>query len=248
LTRIRHLSLLLMVTGQVAAADAFYVGVDLGVAFYDDVADATPISPCEPYCLADESSVNGITFSSNETAWGAVVGWNVIDWLAVELSYADLGEAGEDQQLPFGPPLIQPSIDNWPPPIFANDPITVGVIDTTSPNVGFVALGVEELALSLRLKKQLTDSFAANWSLGVSRARFETRGERRISVITGYPDTTVTEIVTSFVAPETETGLSWGLGISWDVSKRYSLDFGYRQHNTQVVDVGTITLRALASF
>ena len=233
-----------------AMADGFYIGADLGISKVDDVANAEKVALCEPLCFDDEISINGIHFDGNESAWGLVFGWKVRDWLALEASYSELGEPAEFVSLPVvtaTTPLIGPVIPpNFPPP--------TGVIDVAYPPFGagpnnfgsYAALSIREIALSAKFSKRLTDRYGAYWTLGITRANFEASGSLRIPVLAGIGQGPIEFSVSPYATPDSTTGTVWGFGFAWDASDRFSFDIGYRRHDTRVIDVETVMLRATA--
>ena len=235
-----------------AMADGFYVGADVGFSNVDDVADAEKVSPCEPLCFDEEISINGIHFDADESAWGLTFGWQWRDWFAIEASYADLGEPAEIVNLSTGTagsPLIVPAISPGSLPSFGD----IAAVSTTqlglaSSNFGsYAALSIKETALSARFSKRLTDRYSAYWILGITRANFETRGSLRVPVLLGIGQGPVAFSDSKFAAPDATTGTVWGIGFAWDASDRFSVDIGYRQRDTRVIDVETVSLRAIVA-
>ncbi len=224
----RFLSMLItisLLSGNLAAKENFYISVNLGVSMIDDSAHADPIQTTDPGTLPAEISINGLSFDSNETTWGALVGWRATDWLALELGYADLGNVGDDFLTGFA--------------AFGGS----GVVITNA-----VALNIDEWYFGTKFRLPLSSKFSANWFAGISRAEFEAQGQLVFfRVLPGGPPFAFEPVVTKFASPDQETGLIWGFGFAWKVNKRLSLDLGYRQHNTQVINVDTISLGFLIS-
>lgn len=235
----------LMSTSTLSNADSFYVGANIGVSMIDDTANSSLIAACEPNCFPDQLSINGLAFDSNETAWGAFVGWDATGWLALEIAYTDLGNTG--QEAPFGFFGQVPTIGIAANPGIAVNPALVsgfsafgGPAFDLSQNG--VALNIEEWSISAKFKKSLFSQFSATWSIGISRADFESQGSLTIPVIVGFNPTVVDIVTWPYASPESETGFTWGFGLAWKWNERVSIDLGYRKHETRVVDVETASL------
>lgn len=204
-------------SSNLAAKENFYISVNLGVSMIDGSAHADPNQTTDPGTLPAEISINGLSFDSNETAWGALVGWNATDWFALELGYADLGNVGEELLTGF--------------------PIS-SIVSTNA-----VALNIDEWYFGTKFRLPLSSKFSANWFAGISRAEFEAQGQvESFLVILGGALSRVERVITPFASPDQETGLIWGFGFAWAINERLSLDLDYRQHNTQVINVDTISL------
>jgi len=229
----------LVLPGSVWAQPSFYVGANLGASQFDGRASADQ-NGLAPF----EISINGFTFDSTETAWGAFFGWNAKSWLALEVGYSDLGNAGETlfTAVPLTP-LIVPSIGvpspiaPLPPSVVAGRPIGVATRG--------VALEIEEWYVGTRFSVPLSSRFKANWFAGISRASFESEG--------GIPRISTSDFIFfvdffPFASPDNETGLVWGFGFDWEANERLSLDLDFRRHDTQVLDVDTMSLGLLFSF
>lgn len=61
------------------------------------------------------------------------------------------------------------------------------------------------------------------------------------------PDPFVQIETIPFSSPGDETGLTWGFGFKWKVHERALVGIEYRQHNTQVLDVNTLSLGNLSN-
>jgi len=220
------------------AESEFYVGGNIGVSMIDDTASTALIAACEPLCFPDELSINGRAFDSNETAWGAFIGWQAIDWFALEIGYTDLGNTGQEQQFSFIG-LVPGVITVLPPGIGSGIIVTTPPIFPSSNNTA--ALNIEEWSISAKFNISLFSDLSANWLIGVTRTEFESQGSLTIPVIVSLSPT-ITELVTfPFASPESETGFIWGFGFAWDLNERSSVDLGYRKHETQVIDVETVS-------
>ncbi len=234
-----------LLLGSPAIAGDFYVGVSVGVSSIDDTVDTAITSSAPLGELPDEFSLNGRPFDSNETASGITIGWNARDWLAVELSYTDLGNTGQSLPTPFiGPvPLVTPAIrPNFIPP----NVITVPTVAVLS-NVNAASLEVEEWSIAARFRKSLISNLSANWSVGISRAHFDADGQLAILELVTLNPSVVNRIDVPYASPKSETGFNLGLGFEWRFSDRYSADIGYRRHDTRVIDVETVTLRLVVT-
>ena len=233
-------ALLFLMSSLVSAAESgFYVGGNLGVSMIDDTASTALIAACEPFCFPDELSINGRAFDSNETAWGAVIGWHAIDWLALEIGYTDLGNTGQEQPFSFIG-LVPGGITGLPPGIGPGIIVTTPAIFPTSSNNA--ALDIEEWSFSAKFTISLFSDLSANWLIGITRVDFESQGSLTIPVIVSLSPT-ITELITfPFASPESETGFIWGFGFAWDLNERFSVELGYRKHETQVIEVETVSL------
>lgn len=202
------------------AAESFYVGARLGTSQYDGTADAsrsTAVSPAPP----SQISISGLPFESDETAWGVYGGWRIKDWLALELGFNDLGNTGRETFVAFN---------------------GVGAFTTRG-----VAVDVEEMYLASRFTLSLPGNWNANWTVGITRATFDTAGAIPLLVFPIFAPPPPQQLI-PYASPDDETGFIWGFGFGWDISDQWGLDIGYRQHNTQVFDVDTFVIGALFSF
>ena len=228
-----------------AFADGYYVAADLGMASYSDkirdraAQGSSGIPPAE-------FSLDRQPFESDETAWGISAGWQLRDWLALELGYADLGNAGQEPfpSLSFfapNPPVIVPN-----PPVIPPGPIAGFVPGPVLP-VG-AALDVEEWSLAARFSKPLVDKLSANWLIGLSRTDYSAEGSFTFNDVVSLNPLVFNPVEIPFASPDAETGLLWGLGFGWQTSASTSLELNYRQHKTDVIDIDTTSLRFLFAF
>jgi hypothetical protein len=191
-----------------------YVGGSLGASRFDGTADAD--QPDFIGQIPDELSVNGLPFESTETAWSVYAGWQIKRWIALELGFSDLGNSGDES-------IIS---------IFPGDP-GAALVSSRS-------LGIEEWHLGARFSAPLSRSISADWIVGLTRAQFDAKGE----VPLFGPDPFVQIETIPFSSPGDETGLTWGFGFKWKLHERALVGIEYRQHNTQVLDVDTLSLGA----
>jgi hypothetical protein len=129
------------------AAESFYVGARLGLSQYDGTADAARNTTDSP---PSEISINGLAFESDETAWGVYGGWNIKDWFALEIGFNDLGNTGRETFVAFD-----------------------GVAAFTTRGV---AVDVAESYLASKFTLSLPGTWNANWTIGITRASFDTAG------------------------------------------------------------------------
>lgn len=233
-----------LLLAQPAIADTFYFGGNIGVSMIDDTVDAAPTSVSGPGVFPDQISLNGQPFDSNETAWGAFVGWNAYDWLAIELGYTDLGNAGQD--LPFG--------------FFEQTPLTISqvvpisfipaafIIAAPAPSASSApALSIEEWSIAAKFSKTLISSLSANWSVGITRAHFDVEGQLTVSELVTLVPLEFRQTSLPYAAPDSETGFNLGFGFAWGFNDRFSADIGYQKHDTRVIDVETVALRLIVT-
>jgi hypothetical protein len=209
---------LVLTLGLVATegrTDMLYVGGSLGASRFDGTADAD--QPDFVGQIPDELAINGLPFESTETAWSVYGGWQIKRWLALELGFSDLGNSGHES-------IIS---------IFGGNP---GVALRSSRS-----LGIEEWHLGTRFSAPLSRNISADWIVGLTRARFDVEGG--VPILIGLSPFTQIESV-PFASPGDETGLTWGFGFNWKLHERARIGIEYRQHNTQVLDVDTLSLGA----
>ena len=225
-------------------ADNFYFGGNLGMSMTDDMANTDTLPLFAPGPAPIEAPLYGRSYDTNETSWGLVAGWNMRDWFALELSYTDLGNAGENPfgVFPFG--IIVPStppLGNPPPDVTPVPPVSFETVFPTS----LIALETEEWSLNARFQKTLFSRLSANWAIGISRAEFEAKGNTRF--MTSFDPLTGQSVSFNIpiASPGSETGWNWGAGFGWDVNDWLSLDLGYRKHDTKVLDIETVSLRVM---
>lgn len=235
-----HLALLTICLAPSAFAEPFYAGAEIGLATFDDTADADRIPSCGAQCVPSAVSINGTHFDSEETAWSVFAGWNIRDWVSIELAWSDLGETGDTLDIPSS--LVMPQVIQYPAFPAAFDGIFFVDSAIVSP-VDSAALSVEELTLSTVFRKQLAERFSASWSLGVIRASFDTKGSIPVGTVSSSPPPTITYTPVPFAAPDDEFGFLWGIGGAWHVTDRIDVELTYRNHDVRVVDVETYSLR-----
>lgn len=221
-------------------ADTFYVGASIGASRIDDVVDTSPTN-FSGQGLPSKLSLDGARLDSNETAAGAFVGWNVNDWLSLELSYTDLGEAAPRRPDAFVTPIpiaipTPTGLFPSPPGFFTRPtiPFTIG---------GSAAMGVEEWSVSAKFTKALAPRLSANWFVGLTHADFEALGQFTINEIVSFVPLETRPVSIPFSSPGSEAGYVYGFGFSWELNNRLSTDIGYRKHDTQAVQVETVSLR-----
>jgi len=158
----------LMLVIQPAIADTFYIGGSIGVSMIDDTASAPLTTAVAPILLPSEISLNGLVFDSNETASGLFIGWNATNWLALEFGYTDLGDASPSGFGFFGTvSLTQPIVPIVPLPNFG------GIVAFSAPPGTNATLGIEEWSIAAKFRKSLFSKLSANWSVGITHARFD---------------------------------------------------------------------------
>jgi len=230
----------ILLVASPAIADTFYFGGTIGVSMFDDTADAALTSSSGPGVLPDEISIDGQLFDSNETTSGVFIGWNANDWLAIEFGYTDLGKT--DQSLSVGfltavPLTIPPGL-----PISTFSFSAISAFPTNF-NANAAALGVEEWSISAKFSKSLISDLSANWSVGITQAQFDADGQLTFSEIITFVPLVISPVTRPYASPGSETGFIFGFGFAWDFNDRFSVDVGYRKHDTRVFDVDTVTLR-----
>ena len=239
-----HWSLLLIALwiSESAICGEFYVGTSVGMSSIDDSADASRNNAIFLNQLPDDLSVGGRVFDSDETAWGATAGWKAFDWLAIEISYTDLGTASEDLTALFGlvtaTPILAP-----PRPFLPPD----GGFAINAAPPPLAALDIEEWSVAAKFRKQLISRLAATWTLGVTRSEFDAQGSVTVPEVLSVNPPVVNLVSIPFASPDNETGFTWGLGFEWQFSERFAIDLGFRRHDTQVLEVDSIALRVLAT-
>jgi hypothetical protein len=203
-----------------ARADTLYVGGSLGASRFDGTADAD--QPDFVGQIPDRLSINGLPFESTETAWSIYGGWQIKRWIALELGFTDLGNSGEE--------MITA--------IFGGDPFGGG------PGVALLSsrsLSIEEWYLGTRFSAPLSRNVSADWVVGLTRAQFDVQGG--IPILIALSPVPQIESI-PFTSPDDETGLTWGFGFNWKFHERARIGIEYRQHNTRVLDVDTLSLGA----
>ncbi|MEO1246347.1 MAG: outer membrane beta-barrel protein [Pseudomonadota bacterium] len=198
-----------------ANATDFYLGARAGISLFDGTADSDGLQPPPQGGLPEEIPIDGLSFDSNETAWGLFAGWQLRDWFALEAGHTDLGESRR----------------NVPTSIVGEDLI---FLNSTS-------IAIEEWYVSARFSKDLSKRFSANWTLGASRASFDVAGSIPVFVGPVIGPGLIPQRL-PFATPGDEIGLVWGFGFDWLLTQRLVLGIDYRQHNTNVLDVQSLTL------
>ncbi len=194
-----------------AVASDFYVEVHGGVSLYDGTADTDGLGTG----TIEELPIDGLPFDTSESTWSVVGGWQFRSWLAFEAGYTDLGKTRRE-------------------PIFALVPGSPGAFTANT-----ATLDIDQWFVGTRFSAALSDAFVADWSLGIARSEFDVDGS--LPVFIGLPgfDSELRRI--PFASPGAETGAVWGFGFRWRMNPRFDLGLNYRQHNTGVLDVQTVT-------
>lgn len=198
-----------------AGAETLYVGGSLGASRFDGTAEAD--QPDFVGQIPEALSIDGLPFESTETAWSVYGGWQIRRWIALELGFSDLGNSGQESIIA----------------IFGGDS-GVALVSSRS-------LGIEEWHLGTRFSAPLSWNISADWVVGLTRAQFDVKGG--VPLLLGFSPVTEIESV-PFTSPGDETGLSWGFGFKWKLHERARIGIEYRQHNTRVLDVDTLSLGA----
>lgn len=245
----RLVSVLLLATALPAVADDFYLSVGAGLAVFDDTASTSNAPFPQPGQRVIPSSVNGQRFDSNESAIELGVGWQIRDWIALELAYTDFGNAGQNAdgilfQLPttLTPPQITPGVSLIPPP--SNG---FGFVGATLPPPFTSALGVETWSINARFRKPLFAGFSATWNAGISRAEFDAEGSISLLQIVDVDPLVTQETSVVYQNPGSETGFRYGFGVEWTFNDRFAFDLGYQRHDTRVIDLETVMVKIIVS-
>lgn len=157
-------------------------------------------------------TIDGRRYDGRKTMWGLFGGWAVNDWVSVELGYTDLGETSSK--------------------------LGIGFVGQTSDST---QLEIEEWSLGAKFRVPIGARLSLHGLLGVSRAKFEAGGREgvfRLSALFGSPFSAFVP----FGSPDDETGSVLGVGLDWSVIDRIGLGLGYRQHDTQVLEVDAVSI------
>lgn len=232
-----------LLLSPVAKAETFYIGGSIGVSMVDDIVSADLTSSSQPGELPEEISLNGSSFDTNEPAYGITLGWRAKNWLAIELGYTDLGESKQTLRAPFLG-TVTPSLNpaGFPPgPIDFFGPIAAPVI------LDGPTLGIEELSLAARFSMPLISGLSANWLIGITQNQFDAGGQLTINEIVTLDPLVLNSTNIPYASPDNEIGYKFGFGFAWKFNDRFSADFGYQRHDTQVVDIESIALQLILS-
>jgi len=92
-------ALTIFACAQASARDwPIYVGASYGITDVDSTADTSVDVPFGQ--LPDSIPLNGLPFDDDAGAWSAFLGYEVFDFMAVELGYSDLGCYGGEIATP----------------------------------------------------------------------------------------------------------------------------------------------------
>jgi len=100
-------ALTIFACAQASARDwPIYVGASYGITDVDSTADTSVDVPFGQ--LPDSIPLNGLPFDDDAGAWSAFLGYEVFDFMAVELGYSDLGriDAGASTFAFVSPPAV----------------------------------------------------------------------------------------------------------------------------------------------
>ena len=243
-------SILWLLSSSTLAAD-FYIGARLGVADFDGVAD-TDTSFATDGGLPPELPIGGLPFDSRETAWSVHVGWQARSWLALELGHSDLGNSGFEPGLSVTT-LREPAELPVPPSVFSNpnfvpigEPLLgEGFVGTTIAGVGIprpASLAARQWHLGARFSAPICRRLSGHWYLGLARTSFDVSGSAVLFSIDAGQSFMTTRTVVPNAEPGSETGVVWGFGFDWDISDRIAADLAWRRHETDVLDIDSMTL------
>lgn len=212
---------ILVLTLALAATDAraevLHVGGSLGAARFEGTADADRPDFVGP--VPEVISIDGSPFESTESTWSVHGGWQIKRWLALEAGFSDLGNSGVEQIV---------GITSIP-----------GVLQTRRRSIA-----IEEWQVAARFSVALSQRFSADWVVGLTRAQFDVDGSIPLR-LGPAPFFEIEEV--PFESPDDETGLVWGFGFGWKLHERVRLGIEYRQHNTRVLDIDTLSIQAAFS-
>ena len=202
------IGLLIALTAPAAASRAaelpFYASVGVSLSETNSVAetDVPPLSfivgdPTQLPQFPDELPVNGLAFDDDDTGITAALGYQFVDFFALELGYQDLGS------FQARAPIFN---------AFGSLPIPA-TIDASA-----VSLGAQ-------FGFPLTERLRATWHLNVIRADFEAGGEAVIGFLVGpVPGPPGNIIVIPYADPDDETGYGFGFGLSWAFNKHFEAE------------------------
>ena len=228
----------LVLYGTTAEAEDFYVAANIGVANIDDAVDTTSTIVTNPGQLPNAFSLNGLPFDSNETSAGLVFGWVTSEWLSLELAYNDFGEAGPGLPSLIGSPIPGPIIPTTIPPSTGLFPAAFQIPPPTP-----ISVSTSAFSFGAKFNKHLVADLSANWSLAVSYNDFDAEGAITVNEVVTVNPLTFNPVTIQFQSPDGEFGFSYGFGFEWKFNDRFSADIGYRKHDTQVLEIETITTR-----
>lgn len=232
-----------LLLSPIASAETFYISGSIGVSMVDDIASADLTSSSQPGELPEEISLNGSAFDSDEPAYGISVGWRAKDWLAVELGYTDLGESTQIVRTPFfGTTVPAPDLIEIPPVGIGFPNVIAAPLNIEGPT-----LGIEEWSLAAKFSKSLVSGWSANWSVGITHVQFDAEGQFTINEIVTLDPLVLNSTSIPYASPDNEVGYKFGFGFAWSFNDRFSADIGYQRHDTQVVDVESVTLQLILS-
>lgn len=186
-----------------------------------------------------EISLNGLPFDDDSSGWSIDVGYQITDFLAVEIGYDDLGKFDGKAPVTAGTPLFAPvpGAGFYVPPAFF-----IGVAPVI-PDPLQRTLDVRSFNLAARFGVDLTKRVRATWHLGLARAEFDARG----STVFLLPPETIsepfTELSVPFADPGEETGYLFGFGIGFDLSRQFDAELTYSRQDLRVLEFDTIELR-----
>jgi len=231
----------MLLLGPAAIAETFYIGGSIGVSMIDDTVKTDATSFFQPSTRPNEIPLNGRALDSNETAYGIFLGWRAKKWLAVEFGYTDLGKSEQSLQLPAFVLVVPPPIPApIPPGVTPFPPVITAPLVADRPT-----LSIEEWSLTAKFSKPLISGFSANWSVGVTNAKFDAGGQLTVSEVVTLDPLVINSVSIPYVSPDSEIGYKFGFGFAWKFSGRFSADIGYLRHDLQVIDVDTVTLQLI---
>ncbi len=160
--------------------------------------------------------MDNLPFDDDANGWSAAIGYQFVEFFAVELGYEDLGEVRS----------------------------SLSVLPSQSAEGPY--LGVESVFLKAQFQYPLGNRFAATWHLGVTRTEFEADGALTLSLGIPFPRFPPPEsVVIPFADPDRETGYFVGFGASWRAHKHLEVELSYSRKKLEVLEFDSVGIRLI---
>ena len=210
-------ALLVVSNASLAREWPFYAGIGFQYAASNSTAntDAAPPSSFPPESI----SLDGLPFDDDDSGWNAAIGYQFVDFFAVELGYEDLGAFDSSANFAV---------------------LGGGEIETPS-------LSVKGATLKAQFQYPFTERFRATWHLGIMRAEFEAGGALTFPSVPfpPFPVPPIEAVTVPYADPGRETGYFFGFGGSWRFHPHFEVELAYSRKNLEVLEFDTIGLRLL---
>lgn len=230
-------ALTLFACAQASARDwPIYIGASYGITDVDSIADTNVDVPFGQ--LPESIPINGLPFDNDDGAWSTFLGYELFDFMAIELGYSDLGkiDAGASTFAFVSPPAVDMESMHlsarfrWPLTGRFAATWHAGVTRTDFDVSGVARIGVVIIGPTPPVEPILggiigDPLFPTRPRPGEPNFPFPTPEERPFAQI------------------DDDTGYRFGFGFDWQFVDRASAALEYSRHDVGVFELDNYSLR-----